>query len=113
MARCRQCGERLTAQLSIDLGIGPICAARLGLTAADLLPDRPGAPRYSQSVLQLLLGVGQVHGITRHDGSRGWVDIATGQLVTETEAAGATAPVAQQGAALGSLTSPLVLAPAS
>ncbi len=82
MSRCRRCGEGLSAAESVEWGLGPTCLRHMGLTAADRLPQRCGCCSYTQSALQLLYGLtGYPRHIIRHDGSSGWLDTATGEVV--------------------------------
>ena len=79
--RCRHCGRPLTNRCSILLGYGPDCAALLGITLADVLPQRCACCTYSKGALELLYGVGPSKAVERWDGSTAWVDVATGELV--------------------------------
>jgi hypothetical protein len=66
----------------MDWGLGPSCLASSGLTDADRLPQRTPDGRFSQPVLQLLYGVvGYPRHVVRYDGSSGWVNVVTGELV--------------------------------
>jgi hypothetical protein len=79
--RCRLCGQRLVNPDSIERGYGPDCARKLGLSDLDWLPQRCRCCRHSQAALRLLYGVGMCIRVARADGSFGWVDVATGELV--------------------------------
>lgn len=99
---CRRCGQALTNPDSIDVGYGPDCAALLGIRPADSLPQRCTCCHFSQQALRLLYGVRKVHGTVRHDGTPGWVDVDTGEMVgvgAGSASAAATAPAPPAAAA--------------
>jgi hypothetical protein len=79
--RCRRCGQVLHDPDSIERGYGPDCARSLGLSDLDWLPQRCRCCRHTQAALRLLYGVGMCRRFVRLDGSYGWVDVATGEVV--------------------------------
>ncbi len=80
--RCRRCGEELRRAESIALGFGPTCARRLRIDRDAMLPQRCRCCLYSQPALRLLAGIPTTWvPILRRDGSRAWLDTATGELL--------------------------------
>ncbi len=70
------------APVSVSLGFGPTCARRLGIDVDAMLPQRGDGLIYSQAALRLLAGVPTTWvPIFRYDGSRAWLDTATGELL--------------------------------
>jgi len=80
--RCQKCGQLLSNPDSVALGYGPDCARDLGLTVADALPQRCSCCWHSAPALRLLYGaVGLVRRLELWDGSFGWVDTVTGEVL--------------------------------